>query len=328
VKFLLTAVPAVLVGAWLLQLVLSGLVHRFRRGIWSASFLLGEAGGIDAFVPEIWSKKLLSSLKKSLVYGGPGVVNTDYEGEIADQGDTVHINSISRPTIGTYVKGSTTITPEQLTAAQRTLVVDQAKYFAFEVDDVDARQAAGNVIPEAMTEAAYGLRDVADQYLEALMRAGVISANALGAIACPAATPANVYDNLLIPLEVALDEANVPTESRFCIIPPWVHGRLQRDDRFIDASKSGKPDQAMGNGFIGEAASFKIYKSNNAVLVTGDDYSVIAGHPMATSYAEQINKTEAYRPQDSFSDAVKGLHLYGAKVVRPYALATALASKT
>lgn len=105
---------------------------------------------IDSFVPEVWSKSLLSSLKKSLVIAAPGVVNRDYEGEINDQGDTVRINSISRPTVAAYVKGTTSIVPEQLTTAQRSLVVDQAYYFAFEVDDVDARQAAGNVIPEAM----------------------------------------------------------------------------------------------------------------------------------------------------------------------------------
>lgn len=283
---------------------------------------------LDTFVPEVWSKKLLSATQKSLVFGAPGVVNTDYEGEISDEGDTVHINSVSDPTIGTYNKGVTQIVPEQLTTAQRALIIDQAKYFAFEVDDIDKRQAAGNVISEAMTRAAYKLRDTADQYLESLMRSGVASGNALGAVSVPTNTPTAVYDSILVPLGVLLDEADVPTENRFCVLPAWCHGRLQRDDRFIDYSKSGKADQAMGNGVIGEAAGFKLRKSNNCPLVTGDDYSVIAGVDAATSYAEQINKTEAFRPQDSFSDAVKGLHLYGAKVVRPDHLATALASKT
>lgn len=282
---------------------------------------------VDTFTPEIWSMKLLSSLKKSLVIAAPGVVNRDYEGEISDQGDTVHINSISRPTIGNYVKGVTQIVPEQLTSAQRSLVVDQAKYFAFEVDDIDRRQNAGDVIPEAMTEAAYGLRDVADQFVEALMRAGVQSANALGAVFVDAANPGTAYDNLIIPLKVMLDEADVPTEGRFLLISPWVHGVLLRDDRFIRADASGTTT-ALRNGLAGNASGFEVRISNNLPLVTGDDYSVIAGTPMATSYAEQINKTEAYRPEDSFADAVKGLHLYGAKVVRPDCLATALASMT
>jgi hypothetical protein len=278
---------------------------------------------IDSFVPEVWSKSLLSSLKKSLVIAAPGVVNRDYEGEISDQGDTVRINSISRPTVASYVKGTTSITPEQLTTAQRSLVVDQAKYFAFEVDDVDARQAAGNVIPEAMAEAAYALADVADQYVEGLLRAG--AANSLSTVQIDGA--ADAYDLLLIPLKVELDEANVPTQGRYCLIPPWMHGRLLGDSRFIDMSASGMGD-ALSNGIVGRAAGFELRVSNNLPLITGDDYSVIAGHPSACSYAEQINKTEAYRPEDSFSDAVKGLHLYGAKVVRPDALAIATASKT
>ena len=85
------------------------------------------------FIPEIWSAMMLESLKKNLVYAGPGVVSRAWEGEIQNQGDTVRIRSISRPTIATYTKGSTTITPEQLTDAQRSLVINQAKYFAFDI---------------------------------------------------------------------------------------------------------------------------------------------------------------------------------------------------
>jgi len=280
------------------------------------------------FIPEIWSKKILSATEKALVIAAPGVVNHDYEGEISDAGDTVHINSVGDPTIATYTPGSTTITPEDLTTAQQSLVVDQAKYFAFKVDDVDKRQAAGNTLSEAMKRASYKLRDTADQYVEALMRSGVASGNALGTVAVATASPTAFYDNVLVPLSVLLDEANVPTEGRFCLLPAWCHGRLLRDDRFIRADASGTNSQAMGNGIIGEAAGFMLRKSNNLPIVTGDDYSVIAGTDAATSFAQQISKTEAYRPESSFSDAIKGLHVYGAKVVRPDHLATATVSKT
>ncbi len=288
-----------------------------------------EAGSVDTFIPEFWARTLLSSLKKAHVFAAPGVVNRNYEGEINEAGDTVRINSVGRPTISTYTPNSTTITPEKLTTAQRALVIDQAKYFAFEIDDVDKRQVQGDVMAEGMTEAAYGLSDVADQYVEALIRAGVASANALGTIALATASPAAAYDNLLIPLKVALDEADVPQEGRYCVIPPWVHGRLLRDDRFVRADAAGGTGNGVqGNGAVGTAAGFSVRVSNNSVNTTGDDYSVAAGHPSAVSFAEQINKTEAYRPENSFSDAVKGLHLYGAKVVRPTAIATAVASKT
>lgn len=281
---------------------------------------------IATFIPEIWSKLLLASLKKSLVYAQMGVVNRDYEGEIAEQGDTVTINSISRPTIGTYVKGTTTIVPEQLTSAQRKLIVDQSKYFAFEVDDIDARQAAGSVLPEAIRESAYGLRDVADTYVASLYT-GVASANDLGTIAVVTGTPTDAYDDVLVPLKVALDDASVPLEDRWCVIPPWFHGRLLRDDRFVRADASGTT-KGLRNGQAGDAAGFRILVSQNTPNPVGDDNVVMAGYPGAISYAEQINKVEAFRPEDSFSDAVKGLHLYGAKLVRPSGIAIATASQT
>ena len=282
---------------------------------------------LDTFTPEGWTQELLSALEKATVIAAPGVVNRDYEGEIAQAGDTVHINSIGDPTVATYTKGSTTITPESLTGAQQSLVVDQAKYFAFLVDDIDKRQNKGNVMSEAMRRAAYKLRDTTDIYVEALLRAGVASGNALGTIAAVTGTPTAFYDNVLIPLKVTLDEANVPSDGRYVLIPAWCHGRMLRDDRFIRADASGKA-AASANGIIGEAAGFTLRKSNNLPIVTGDDYSVIAGVPDACSFADQISQVEAFRPESSFSDAVKGLHVYGAKVTRPDCIATAAVSKT
>lgn len=281
---------------------------------------------ITRFRPEIWSAQLLVALRKSLVYAGPTVVNRDYEGELREAGDTVRITSISRPTIGTYTPNSTSIVPEELTDAQRTLVVDQCKYFAFRVDDVDARQAKGDVIPQAMSEAAYALADVIDQYVASLYTQAQ-SANALGTVAVAAASPTDFYDDVLVPLKVKLDEANVPTDGRWCIIPPWLHGRALMDARFIKVNESGT-DSGLRNGMVSRAAGFDILVSNNAPLVTGDDYAVMAGRNTAISFVEQINKTEAYRPESSFSDAVKGLALYGAKVIRPDSIATAVVSQT
>lgn len=280
---------------------------------------------INNFIPEVWAARLLSSLKKSLVYGGPTVVNRDYEGEIRDSGDTVRITSISRPTIGTYTRGSTVINPEQLTDAGRSLLIDQSKYFAFEVDDIDLRQSknGGSLMSEAATEAAYGLRDVADQIIAGL-HTGVASANALGTVSV---TTGALAVTQLINLKVKLDNANVPNEGRYVVVPPWFHGLLLTDDRFVRVDASGT-SEALRNGIVGRAFGFDILVSNNAPLVTGDDYAVIAGHPMAISFAEQIVKVEAYRPQDSFSDAIKGLHVYGAKLVRPTAIATVVASIT
>ena len=288
--------------------------------------LFGDLGSVETFIPEIWSKKLLSSLKKSLVFASPTVVNHDYEGEISEQGDTVTINSVSRPTVGTYVKNVTSIVPETLTTAQRKLVVDQAKYFAFEVDNVDKRQTAGDLLSEAIVEAGYALADVTDIYVEALIAAQVVTANALGTISVT--TPDLAYQKLLA-LKVVLDEANVPDDGkRFVVVPAWYHALLLDNNKFVANPQNPDGSQALMNGKVGRAAGFNIHMSNNCPNTTGDDYRVTAGHPMATSFADQINQTKAYEPEDSFSDAVKGLHLYGAKVVRPTAVATMVASKT
>lgn len=282
---------------------------------------------IQRFRPEIWSAQLLVALRKKLVYAGPGVVNRDYEGDIQQAGDTVRITSVSDPTIGTYTPNSTVITPEELTDAQRTLVVDQAKYFAFYVDDVDKRQAKGDVMTEAMRRAAYKLADVVDQYVAALYT-GANSANVLNsgtAVTLTAPGTGEVYDlwnKVIVPLQVKLDEANVPTEGRYMVIPPWAHGYLLLDPRFVRVDASGSTE-GLRNGMIGRGAGFDFLKSNNVPNPSGSDFVFTAGTDMAISFAEQINKTEAYRPESSFSDAVKGLQLYGAKLIRPEALAYA-----
>jgi len=276
-----------------------------------------------SFIPEIWSALMLTTLKKNLVYAQPGVVNRDYEGDIANAGDTVRIRSLSRPTIGTYSKGSTTITPEQLTDAQRALYIDQSKYFAFELDDIDAAQSVGGELTTALTEATYGLRDVADQYVAGLYTQAQ-SANQLGTISVT--TAAGAY-TVLRRLRTALNKANVPMEKRYVVVPPFFEGLLLEDDRFVRVDASGS-DQGLRNGIIGRALGFDVMMSNNAPLVTGDDWAVQAGHPSAIAYAESIVKVESYRPQDAFSDAIKGLHVYGAKVIRPDAIATCVASET
>ena len=280
---------------------------------------------VNNFIPEVWSARLLSSLKKSLVFAGPGVVSREYEGEIRNAGDTVRITSISRPTIGSYVKNSTTITPETLTDAQRSLLIDQSKYFAFEVDDIDMRQSVngGALMNEAAAEAAYGLADTADQYVASLYT-GVDAGNAISTTSITDAAKAVTG---LINLMTQLNEANVPMQGRYVVVPPWYYALLLGSDLFVRVDASGS-DQALRNGIVGRAFGFDVLVSNNCVNVTGDDWIVLAGVPGAIAFAEQIVKVEAYRPESAFSDALKGLHLYGAKVVRPDALATLTASIT
>ncbi len=280
---------------------------------------------ITNFIPEIWTAQLLSSLKKSLVFAGPQAVNRNYEGDIANAGDTVHITSITRPTIATYTKDVTTITPQTLTDADRALVVDQCKYFAFEVDDVDMRQSkdGGALMSEAADEAAYGIADVVDLYVAGLYT----DADTANEISTTSITTAALAVTGLVNLKVKLDTANVPQQGRYVIVPPWYLGLLLQSDLFVRVDASGT-SEALRNGHVGRAFGFDVFVSNNVTVVTGDDYLVSAGYPGAITFANQINKVEAYRPEAAFSDALKGLSLYGAKLVRPSGIATLVASIT
>lgn len=283
---------------------------------------------VASFVPEIWAAELLDSTQKSLVFASPNVVNRDYEGEISEMGDTVHINSVSDPTITSYTRGAT-LTYEDLNTADQTLVIDQAESFSFNVDDIDKRQMAGDVLTKGLQRAGYKIADIQDQYVEALFANAANTVNSGSAVAVAANDPTAAYDDVLVPLSVALDEADVPSEGRFVVVPPWFHGRMLSDDRFVRADAAGGVRGGVqGNGFIGEAAGFMVYKSNNCTLVTGDDYRISAGTTDAITFAEQITETEALRLQTTFADAVRGLYLYGAKLVRPELAAIALASQT
>jgi hypothetical protein len=277
---------------------------------------------ISAFKPEVWNANLLVTLEKSHVYAAPGVVNRDYEGDIANYGDTVHITSLAEPTIGTYTP-HTDITIEDVDDSDATLLIDQSKYFAFEVDDVEKRQAfnGGKVLTEQARKAAYKLRDVADQYVAGLMAAGVDAGNLVAEQTL--ATPSEAYD-LLVDLGTILDEDDVPTEARWAVVTPKFYGLLLKDSRFVGTGDA-QAAATRTNGMVGEAAGFSIRKSNNAPNGPGAGAGklVIAGYNGAVTYAEQINKTEATRKEKGFADIVKGLHLYGSKVVRPKGLAAA-----
>lgn len=277
------------------------------------------------FVPEIWSSILLDSLKKNEVY--VSVTNRDYEGEIASQGDTVHINQVSRPTVSTYTPGSA-ITVESLTSADRTLVIDQADYFAFQVDDIDKRQAAGNILTTAMVEAAYALADKADQFVAGkyvdVQAASKLNAGASVSIL----TGATAYTQLT-KLKQKLDEANVPMDQRFVIIPPWMLALLLDSTNFA-ANPAANINSALLTGQIGRSAGMDILVSNNVPTAPFSNpattYAVLAGYPKAISFAEQISQVEPYRLQTQFADAVRGLHLYGSKTVRPDGMAVLPAS--
>lgn len=274
---------------------------------------------VTTFIPELWTARLMYALEKAHV--ATNLVNRDYEGQITNQGDTVHINTIGAITVNNYTRNSDMSAPETLTTTDQTLLIDQAKSFNFQVDDVDKAQAAGDLIDTAMGRAGYALADVADAYLLGIIAAGADSGNAVGSKTAPIdLTSSNIYENI-VKLRTLMDKANVPTSGRTIVIPPEAYALLLLDDRFVKASDSATANAVLLNGEVGRVAGFQVFMSNNVVTASdggsgGSEtyYQITAQVPTATTYAEQIVKTEAYRIEKRFADGVKGLHVYGAKV--------------
>jgi len=295
---------------------------------------------LDAFIPELWADTLLVALRKNLVFAN--LCNTDYQGQINQMGDTVRISGIGSVTISNYVKDTDINAPQSLTDAQTMLTISQAKYYNFEVDDVDQAQQHPKVMTEAMSYAAYQLAETIDEYVAGFYT-DAPTANTIGSSGSPvtitAPTDANiaggatVYDEL-VALGQYLTQNNVPMSGRWAAIPPWCATYLALDIRFTsfntaqaNARLASGSVADRGDYFLGQIAGMDVYQSNNAHHVTGTSGAtgsvdvVMAGHPMALTYADGLKKTEAYRPPYRFADAVKGLCLYGAKTVRPQALA-------
>lgn len=271
------------------------------------------------FIPTVWAARLLQALEKALVYGQAGVVNRDYEGEIKDKGDSVKIATVGDVTIGNYTR-NTDMAVQILEDADQMLAIDQAKFFNFTYDDIDNAQQAIATMDAAMQSAAYKLKDTADQfiaghYIYAPADTGVgDDTTPLNALAD------GVAYKLLVDLGVKLDERNVPSDGRSVIVPPFFHGALLQDDRFVKYGGAGQ-EATLRNGMVGEAAGFRVLKSNNVPNTAAAKYKVIALHPMGFSYAEQIVKVESYRVEKQFANGAKGLHVYGGRLVRPQAWA-------
>ena len=268
---------------------------------------------LNNFIPSVWSGKILAALPKVSVFSQ--IANRDYEGEIKDMGDTVKINSVGDPTIKSFTKNTDIDSAETLSDAQKTLLIDQGDYFNFQVDDVDKVQQKPKVIDEATIRAAAGLADAADAYIAGLC-VGANADNVIGTAQAPktVSTAADIY-NYLVDMSVILDENNVPKAGRWVVLPPWAHGLLLKDDRFVKAG-TDQNNNILFVGIVGYAAGFSIYVSNNVPKSTAT-YKVQAGYTGTLSFAAQIVQTEAYRPERRFADAIKGLHVYGAKLVRP-----------
>jgi hypothetical protein len=275
---------------------------------------------VQSFIPEIWSANILDVLKKDLVFGN--LANRDYEGEISQFGDTVRINEIGDITIRAYTKNSTTaITVQQLTDAQQILQIDQANYFAFGIDDVDVAQTKPKLLPMAISRAAYNLKDTIDQNLASYLSTTgnfFVGTNSteLGSTVTPLSCASTAVIVAFSWYDRIMSQNRVPTQGRWMVIPPAISQQLQMAKIIAPQgmTNGSTPNAAVS---IGNYYGFDLYVSNNTYGVPSSQWHVIAGHSMGFSYADQINKVEAFRPEAGFSDAIKGLSLFGRKVTRP-----------
>lgn len=262
---------------------------------------------LSNFIPSIWAGNLLSALDKAHV--AVSIANREYEGDIKQGGDSVRINQIGDISVGSYTKNTNISTAQDLQDAQTILTIDQQKYFNFQVDDIDKAQTKPKVMSEAMRKAAYALRDTADSYLLGLYAQAGLAVGS--AASCIDMTSLNVEDSLLQVGET-MDSNNVPREGRFGIVPPWVVTKM------ILAGLTTKTmnDILWENGKLGKVLGFDILMSNNVSKnsTSWDITKLLFGvRGMSLNYAEQILSVEPYRMELRFSDAVKGLHVYGAK---------------
>jgi hypothetical protein len=233
------------------------------------------------------------------------VTNTAYTGEILGKGSTVKIVSVNDITLVDYTPGQTVLSPENVSDAALMLTVDQAKAFAFQVDDTAAAMGAGDYLNAAATRAGQQFAETIDSYL-----AGVISAGAGvtigGTTGVALASPADAY-KLMIDIRTKLAGFG---QDWSVIVPSSVYGLLLQDPRFV-----GTGFNAQFNGQVGTVVGGTVIESN----VRPNEILAVAGADSVASVTA-VNKVERYRPESSFSDAVKGLVVFGAKVIRANAV--------
>ncbi len=265
--------------------------------------------GVQNFIPVLWSARILKELDKQhmLVKN----CSTEYSGEINGKGSKVKINSINTPTIGDYVPNTTVITPEQLKDESRMLEITESKFFAFELDAVDEKQSTGGLLEEGLRKAVIGLKDVSEQFVATKFT------EAENTVTEASLTSGNFFSTMMKAKRLLLRN-NVGENAMVLEVTPEVYEKGVLADIVFNHQDNG---DMIRKGTYSQSLGMMVYVSNN-IPVTITDQDVIQSFcamrtKEAIGYAEQIMKTEKYMPENSFSEAVKGLHVYGAKTIKP-----------
>lgn len=296
------------------------------------------------FTPEIFSQKVLKFFRRASVV--EDITNTDYAGEIDNYGDTVRIIKEPTITVSSYSRGAV-VSPQDLADDQITMVVDQANAFAFKIDDIEERQSHVNFEALATSSGAYSLKRKYDGNVLTSMFGGaglssesgasVQQVTGLGTLGSPlSVSTGDIAVNTILKMARAMDDQSIPEENRFFVAPPIFYETLfKAGSKFAEVQVTGDQTSPLRNGLVmqGNIAGFNCYKSTalnstggtDQVTMTGlatdaSENLVLAGHMSSTATASHIAKTEVVRSTETFSDIIRGLHVFGRKVLRPEAI--------
>jgi hypothetical protein len=308
----------------------------------NANFANSVSGQTNSFfLPSVFSKKVLNFFRKAAVI--EAITNTDYAGEISAFGDSVKIIKEPVISVSDYTRNTDT-TETRLTDQEISLVVDSAKAFKFIVDDIETNMSHVNFKEVASSSAAYALKDSYDAAVLATMFSGVSSSSPDHIIGSDSSTAdssmthaTNSVDllgsdgtgvdaiDLMARMARLLDDQSVPEEGRWFVAPPSFYEELAQSGSKLLSVDFNAGQGSIRNGLIssGKLRGFDMYKSNNIASTSNATGKVMAGHISSTATANTILSTEVLRDPTSFGDIVRGLHVYGAKVLRPEALVSA-----
>lgn len=264
---------------------------------------------ITKFIPELWSATMLIAFQNAAVFAG--LSNREYEGDLT-RGNKLHIVSPVPITVKDYKAANRTTSADAISDTEIEINIDQEKNFDFYVDDIDRAQAAGSLDAYSQS-AAEGLVQDSDKHLAGLAVAGSTAVTP----AVPATNADTAWD-VIRDLRKALQKASVPAENRVFVANAEFEALLLGHDSKLTAADVSGTTDGLRNAGIGRILRFDGYASENLPEV--DKPQIVAFHRSALAYVSQVQETEAMRAENKFADRLRGLHVYGSKIVRPEAI--------
>lgn len=279
---------------------------------------MAVANTITNFQQTIWSASILRSLDK--ITSLRNHCNFQYEKD-SKNAKEVKILSVNRPTIRTYVPG-TAITRESASDSSQLMQLNQYRYFNFEVEDIVKAQSVPGLMEALTDEAGKGLALEGDKYVASIVKADVEATTPTVAVSASVITLTN--SNAMASVEdgfatLYANDCKV-TDTFYLELAPKVFTTYRQQLTELSTNnpeilKKGAVGK-INNAFVCIENCLPTGKSASGVATDDTHYNILRTDK-AIAFAEQIEKVEHYRPEDAFTDAVKGLYVFGAKIIRP-----------